>query len=67
MENYITGEGIPLAFGMELSRNRRALEHFAAMAPARRREIIRDAMELSGSQEIRRYVKGLAGQDTFAQ
>ncbi len=60
MKNYVNGEGIPLGFGMALSQNEQAMEHFAALTEDERQSIIDSAHGVKTKEEMRDFVNKLA-------
>jgi len=51
--------GMPLAFGIALAQDRRAVKAFSALPDRRKKQVIEGARKLQTSEEFHRYVSSI--------
>ncbi|MCD8088243.1 MAG: hypothetical protein LUE22_06625 [Oscillospiraceae bacterium] len=58
-KNYVNGEGVPLGFGMALAQNPDAMDVFAGLTEAQRRQVVEKTGRIHSKEEMRSYVDSL--------
>jgi folylpolyglutamate synthase/dihydropteroate synthase len=62
MDNYLSGNSIPLGFGMALAQNTAALDAFSSLSKEAQQSFIDGAHNVQSKQEMRSYVNSITNQ-----
>ena len=57
--NEISKKDVPLGFSMALSKNLKAMKHFAMMSESEQQKVINDTHNLNSKQEMQAFVENL--------